>query len=327
MASRRLRVSRALLCWVVEQRASPSLSTPRCSSVRRLIMQPKTFDVNTRAGALKVHCWEGARGGGGNDAPMLTIVTVHPWAVLGGSEYNCIGISKCLAQGGRYRALTFNMRSSSMVWGVLSNHSAEVKQVQDVCAWASREFGSQLLLLGSSAGAPQAGSALDQCDEVVGAAMVGYTFGLLASVGFGRHFGAVLRSQKPRLFIMGDRDEFTSEQQLRSKMAKARSGSVCECVVYEGVGHFGEHAHTHKSAARRASASPSLLMNAHISCVLLAPSFFLLLTRRIRFSLVLRRARIARIRRGRRQGGRGVDREASSRFRVGLGGFVGCVKK
>ena len=54
--------------------------------------QPRTYDVSTRAGALKVHCWEPDAG---ITAP-LTVVTVHPWAVLGGSEYNCVGICQVL---------------------------------------------------------------------------------------------------------------------------------------------------------------------------------------------------------------------------------------
>ena len=196
--------------------------------------QPRTYDVSTRAGALKVHCWEPDAG---ITAP-LTVVTVHPWAVLGGSEYNCVGICQVLAQRG-FRAISFNLRSSSMVWGVLSNHSSEVRQIHDVCVWASQTFApARIVLFGSSAGAPQAGSALDLTESVVGAVCVGYTFGWFASIGFGRHFGALLRSEKPRLMIMGDRDEFTSEATLRKQVAKAREGTICESFIFRGIGHF-----------------------------------------------------------------------------------------
>lgn len=193
-----------------------------------------SFKVRTRSGDLEVHCWE-PRGGSAN--AQLTVVTVHPWAVLGGSEFNTVGICKQLAEKG-YRALSFNLKSSSMIWGVLSNHGSEVRQIQDVCEWATEQFGTKILLFGSSAGAPQAGSALDLCDAVVGAVVVGYTFGWFAAIGFGRHFSAILKSAKPRLFIMGDRDEFTSEATLRTKVAKAREGTICECVVFPNVGHF-----------------------------------------------------------------------------------------
>ena len=43
---------------------------------------------------------------------------------------------------------------------------------------------------------------LDRCAHVVGIACVGYTFGWLSSVAFGRHFNAILSSAKPRLFAL-----------------------------------------------------------------------------------------------------------------------------
>ena len=194
-----------------------------------------TESVQTRGGTLKIHRWEPAVS---QTSPPLTVVTVHPWAPLGGSEYNCIGIARALAAAG-HRAVTFNMRSSSMVWGVLSNHASEVRQVTDVCKHYLDAFpGSKVLLFGSSAGAPQAGSALDECDGIVGMAAVGYTFGWLSSIAFGRHFPAILSSSKPRLLIMGNRDEFTSETQLRGMLKKVRRGSPIETVIYEGCGHF-----------------------------------------------------------------------------------------
>jgi len=186
-----------------------------------------THSVDTRGGNLEIHQW--------GDQGALTAVTVHPWAPLGGGEHNTIGLAQAFAAAG-IRSLSFNLRSSSMVWGVLSNHRSEVDQIVDVCEWAQQKFGSNILLLGSSAGAPQAGSALDKHASVIGLACVGYTFGGLASVGFGRHFGAVTRSKKPRLFIMGDADEFTTEATLQKVLAKA-TGPV-ESTIVRGVGHF-----------------------------------------------------------------------------------------
>lgn len=193
-------------------------------------------EVTTRAGKLNVHVWD-SHLPASPPRPSLTIVTVHPWAPLGGSEFNCAGVAREFAAAG-LRALSFDLRSSSMVWGVLSNHSSEVNQVVDVCEWAAKTFGGQVLLFGSSAGSPQAGSALDQCESVVGLACVGYTWGWLSSVAFGRHFSAFLKSPKPRLSIMGDRDEFTSESTLRRQLAKGSKSGACESIIFPGVGHF-----------------------------------------------------------------------------------------
>lgn len=191
--------------------------------------------VPTRKGTLQVHRWEPERSEG---PPPLTVVTVHPWATLGGSEWNCVGVAQELAKAG-LRGLTFNMNASSLVWGVVTNHSSEVKQIVDVCEWASKTFGGKVLLFGSSAGAPQAGSALDLCDSVVGYASVGYTFGWFAAIGFGRHFNSLIESSKPRLLILGDKDEFTSVATFEKYVAKANQrGRPCQRVIFPGCGHF-----------------------------------------------------------------------------------------
>ena len=189
--------------------------------------------VETSRGALTVHEWAPPA------APLynLTVVTVHPWAPLGGSEYNTAGLGSALAQAG-LRALTFNLRSSFMVWGVLVNHRSEIDQVSDVAAWAAEKWGTKVLLLGSSAGAPQAGSALDRHESIVGLACVGYTFGSVASIAFGRHFSALVRSTKPRLLIMGSEDEFTSEAQLATIVSRSERYGPCESEIVRGVGHF-----------------------------------------------------------------------------------------
>lgn len=186
--------------------------------------------VNTPSGELCVHCWEGST------TCNLTVVTVHPWASLGGGEHNCIGIAKKLKSNG-LRTLTFELKTSSMVWGVFSGHGSEVEQVIAVCNWASERYGGKILLLGSSAGAPMAGSALDQVDCAIALAVVGYTFGWLSSVAFGSHFSYLLRSTKPKLFIMGEADEFTAVSQLEAMVAKA-AGTENKMVIVPGVGHF-----------------------------------------------------------------------------------------
>jgi hypothetical protein len=85
-------------------------------------------------------------------------------------------------------------------------------------------------------GAPIAGSAIDEVKEVVGYVALGYPFGMLASILFGRHNKACLTSEKPRLFVMGTTDGFTSVKQLESKL-KTATGRV-ETKLVPGVGHF-----------------------------------------------------------------------------------------
>ena len=191
--------------------------------------KPETLSVPTPSGALDVHCWSPAEA-------ALTVVTVHPWATLGGGEHNCIGTARELASTCGVRVLTFDMRASWMVWGVVSAHRKEVGQIKAVCEWAKERWGGRLVLLGSSAGAPFAGSAIVAVPSVEGLIAIGYTWGFPASVAFGRHFGAVQQCDKPKLFIQGEHDEFTGVSTLQAKMAHAAGDN--EVVVVPGVGHF-----------------------------------------------------------------------------------------
>ncbi|XP_059278456.1 uncharacterized protein LOC132032766 [Lycium ferocissimum] len=165
------------------------------------------------------------------------IVLVHPYSILGGCQSLLRGIASGLSRKG-YKALTFDMRGVGRSTGKPSiTGFKEIKDVVAVCKWAVENLSvNQILLVGSSAGAPIAGSAVDQVEQIVGYVSIGYPFGLLASVLFGRHHKNVLKSPKPKLFIMGTQDGFTSVKQLKNKL-KSASGRV-ETQLIEGIGHF-----------------------------------------------------------------------------------------
>ncbi|KAL2567683.1 hypothetical protein AAZV13_18G018550 [Glycine max] len=63
---------------------------------------------------------------------------------------------------------------------------SQVKDVVAVCNCLSNTFSlPRILLLGSSAGAPIAGSAVDQIEQVIGYVSIGYPLGMTASILFG----------------------------------------------------------------------------------------------------------------------------------------------
>lgn len=72
--------------------------------------------------------------------------------------------------------------------------------------------------------------------EVVGYVALGYPFGMLASVLFGRHNKPILASEKPKLFVMGTNDGFTSVKQLEAKLKMAAGRN--ETRLVPGAGHF-----------------------------------------------------------------------------------------
>ncbi|XP_022754318.1 uncharacterized protein LOC111302768 [Durio zibethinus] len=167
----------------------------------------------------------------------IVIVLVHPYSILGGCQALLRGISSGLAGKG-YRAVTFDMRGVGRSTGRASlTGFAEVKDVVAVCNWVSQNLSSdKILLVGSSAGAAIAGSAVDQVEQVVAYVSLGYPFGMMASILFGRHHKAILQSPKPKLFVMGTRDGFTSVKQLNNKLNSATGRN--ETHLIEGASHF-----------------------------------------------------------------------------------------
>ncbi|XP_051118557.1 uncharacterized protein LOC127242884 [Andrographis paniculata] len=165
------------------------------------------------------------------------IVLVHPYSILGGCQDLLRGIGSGLASSG-FTAVTFDMRGVGRSTGRASlTGFSEVEDVVAVCGWVVRNIGvDRVLLVGSSAGAPIAGSAVDKIEHIVGYVSLGYPFGLMASVLFGRHHKAILNSPKPKLFVMGTKDGFTSVKQLKNKLKSAK-GRV-DTHLLEGVSHF-----------------------------------------------------------------------------------------
>ncbi|KAI3806481.1 hypothetical protein L1987_22388 [Smallanthus sonchifolius] len=166
----------------------------------------------------------------------VVVVLVHPYSVLGGCQGLMKGIARNLAEQG-VAAVTFDMRGVGKSTGRPSlTGFSEVSDVIAVCKWTSQNLSNRILLVGSSAGAPIAGSAVDQVDEVVGYVSLGYPFGWTASILFGRHHKAILQSPKPKLFIMGTKDGFTSVKQLANKIQSAACRA--ETHLIEGASHF-----------------------------------------------------------------------------------------
>lgn len=123
-----------------------------------------TYYVPSSQSKIEVHVFEPSSSGDEDSGDITgTIVTVHPWATLGGGEHNTVGLARHITGQSlakkKWRVITFTMKSSGAVWGVLFKHSFEVQQIVDVTKWAMDEFGS-VVLLGSSAGAPMAGTAM-----------------------------------------------------------------------------------------------------------------------------------------------------------------------
>ncbi|CAI5495336.1 unnamed protein product [Closterium sp. Naga37s-1] len=90
----------------------------------------------------------------------LMAVIVHPYSRMGGSQFVTQGLAEYLCLRG-FNVVTFDLRGAGKSTGHASfTGEPEVADVMAVCRWASEKYGQRILLVGSSAGDPTAGSAL-----------------------------------------------------------------------------------------------------------------------------------------------------------------------
>ena len=133
---------------------------------------------------------------------LPAVVLVHQWSILGGQASLVHGIARELTERG-LTAVTFDLRGVGGSSGMRTIRGlSEVQDVEAVLEWAHTKLQRDLVLLGSSAGAPIAGSAIDRFPFVRGFVGIGYVFGFLSSVLFGCHYDSIVKSGKPKLFIM-----------------------------------------------------------------------------------------------------------------------------
>lgn len=186
-------------------------------------LYPKQFTIHTDDG-VKLSCRSF-----GNISPKfptsmiesIVFVLVHPYGVMGGSSSNMLGLALSLADKG-YGSIIFDHRGIGKSTGYKSIFgNSEVLDVISICKdIKSKNGGINVVLIGSSAGAPIAGSAVDKCENVIGYIGIGYVFGFWPSLLFRQHYNNILKSKKHKLFIMGDSDGFTSVEVLKDKMQK-----------------------------------------------------------------------------------------------------------
>jgi alpha/beta superfamily hydrolase len=163
-------------------------------------------------------------------------VLVHPWGYLGGSQSHMIPYAEHLAHKHSLQCLVFNCRGVGDSGGSATLRcSAEIQDVLGACDWVITHFNAHIILIGSSAGAAVAGSVLDQVPAVKGLVAIGFTFGWCSSIVLGGHYGSILKSSKPKLFIMGDCDGFTSVSQLESRVRSMENATM---HIISSGGHF-----------------------------------------------------------------------------------------
>jgi uncharacterized protein len=195
-----------------------------------------TIDVDGESVTLAATHWVSSAATKKSESfPVL--VFIHQWGILGGSADLMEGIARQAAALGA-DSITFDLRGvgESTGWKSWTN-SAEARDAAAVIAYVEKTLKRSVFLFGSSAGAPVAGYLLDSSSAVLGGVFVGYVWGCLTSIVFGWAYRAIAQSTKTKLFVVGDRDEFTSLAQYESRIS-ALAGDKNEMRLISGKNHF-----------------------------------------------------------------------------------------
>ena len=176
-----------------------------------------------------------------SDVNKPILLFVHQWSKMGGAGQLMEGMAYYMAQNYQYISVTFDMRgvgksSGSSTWSGIN----EINDVLCITEWIKLNICKPIVIIGSSAGAPIAGSAFGNLSYpyIISGIFIGYPFGFWSSIMFGSHYNNIIESEKPKLFIMGDSDGFTSVQTLQNYIQKCK-GDINDIYIEKDIGHFG----------------------------------------------------------------------------------------
>lgn len=190
----------------------------------------KSFFIGGPAGRLEALLNQGLP-----DATHAALVC-HPHPLFGGTVHNKVvyHAMKTLSSFG-FPVLRFNFRGVGLSEGVHDHGRGEVDDVRAALDWLDQEFHLPMIFCGFSFGAATGLRAACSDERVQGLISLGtpvdvegraYTYQFLQSC------------IKPKLFVSGSRDQYSSEKNLRAMFAMLAEPK--ELVLVEGGDHFFE---------------------------------------------------------------------------------------
>ncbi|UYP43883.1 hypothetical protein NEF87_000168 [Candidatus Lokiarchaeum ossiferum] len=163
----------------------------------------------------------------------LGLVLCHPHPQFGGTMTNNVTgkIFHHFSSLG-YPCVRFNFRGVGASSGSYSNGVGERQDVKDVCNFflKNKPQLEKIIIIGYSFGAAIGSSIVDEISEICGFVAISYPFTFIPD------FITSSYSNKPKLFIMGDQDDFTSIASFKREYEKYPIPKNQE--ILEGINHF-----------------------------------------------------------------------------------------
>jgi uncharacterized protein len=194
------------------------------------VAEIRTFFIDGPAGRL-----EAVLNAGAPDAKYAALVC-HPHPLYGGTFHNKVVYHAMKAlHGFGFPVLRFNFRGAGLSEGRHDHGVGEVDDVRTALDWLDREFHLPIIFCGFSFGAATGMRAA--CPDPRVQALI--SLGTPVEVDDRLYRYSFLRDcAKPKLFISGDRDEFSPKEKLEQVFAEAAEPK--KIVFVEGAGHFFE---------------------------------------------------------------------------------------
>jgi len=142
----------------------------------------------------------------GDGQKQLGIIVLHPHPQFGGTmAHNVVRAAYKFFANQGYPALRFNFRGIGKSEGKYSDGIGEKDDALAACEYLIKAGKNvqKLLIVGYSFGAAIAGAISDRLSQIVGYIAISYPFTMFSQ------FVKEARISKPKLFLIGDQDDFT----------------------------------------------------------------------------------------------------------------------
>jgi alpha/beta superfamily hydrolase len=171
----------------------------------------------------------------GTTGPTHAALVCHPHPLHGGTFHNKVVFQtmKALHTFG-FPVLRFNFRGTGLSEGVHDDGRGEVEDAHAALDWLDREFGVPLLCAGFSFGSAVA--LRSAFDDTRVQALIGLGLPATAAEKELYRFDYLASCTKPKLFVSGDRDQWSPQRELRELVAGFVEPK--QVTVISGADHF-----------------------------------------------------------------------------------------